>query len=151
METFENKILEALKRRREPLCIHEISTETGIKEKNVSGLLYALTDDGRVIKCNEGQKAPCKWFGSNHFSWTYANKEGIEAKRSDEVGRMLRADHEKELKKLKVQHIDEINDLKTALNIARTPRKTDDVEVWKQKTRILAHMLQVVLEELKLN
>jgi DNA-binding transcriptional ArsR family regulator len=151
MTDYSSKILDLLKQRREHLCIHEIAKETGMKEKNISGLLYALADTGKVIKCNEGLKSPCRYFGSNHYTWCYADKEKVEAKRSDEVGRMLRADHEKELKKLNLKHLDEVNELKTALNLARLPKKTtEDVEVWKQRTRTLARMLHVFLEEMKL-
>ena len=153
MTDYSEKIVEVLKAKREPMCVHEIALESSVPEHSVSGLLYSLEKYGKVVKCNEGQKDKCKWFGGKHYFWSYAHKEEVEAKRSDEVGRMLRADHEKELKKLKTEHLNEVADLRTALNIAKLPKyqkPTEDVEVWKQRTRILARMLHVFLEEMKL-
>jgi hypothetical protein len=150
MVDYSTQIIDAFKRRREPMCIHQISEESNVKEHSVSGLVYSLELRGDLIKCNEGQKDKCKWFGGKHYFWSYAHKEEVEAKRSDEVGRMLRADHEKELKRLNLKHLDEVNELKTALNMARQPKKTEDVEIWKQRTRTLARMLHIFLEDMKL-
>jgi DNA-binding transcriptional regulator GbsR (MarR family) len=154
MINYSMQIIDALKRSGKSMCLHEISAETGIKEKNLSGLLYALAEKGVVVKCNEGQKAPCKYFGSNHFSWCYANKEATEARRSDEVGRMLREEHETEMKKMHKKHINEIVDLKNALSAEQLRNqhlsKAGNSDAWKQKAKILAQMLRVLLDEMEL-
>jgi hypothetical protein len=97
-----DKVERFIKNLGNPVCIHTIENEFGVEIASASALLRRLEFGNKSKKpcITRTQKGTCKYSDTNHTHYNYNDIDKIEAKRSADVGRMLRTHHTKELKKV---------------------------------------------------
>lgn len=85
-----------------PLCMHEISANLGIAEKNASGYISMLRRDGLIVKCSE--KDSCKWSDVKHNFYNYSARPEMMMKRAEKVGEQLQEEFNNKIQVLEQKY-----------------------------------------------